>query len=557
MHAINSQIISPVKAPSRLLTDKNRLLNIFMVTEIIQAEREKKNCVWQCNDSIHHQLNKQSPSTSDCARSDHDTEATLILERPYPAQYGANSECNEMPQQAENDTRSRALLSKSTILPNGSEFPRRTQLLLHNESLYGQSIHIDLPYSPATTRRSRPLVQFMISTFVPQLIRPTMNEYTGEVLTGRTLALAFEHPFCMHALLACCGAEIPTENPEYRALARFHYTHAVTGLRKILDNGVHECQWVVTLLCIMMLCIYERSKQKTSPGVSIHLAGAAQLIRLHAHIHSDGVASASVDQAMYRLVRESFIFHVTTSLPFRDGIITARSPPSTDDSCYFEIESALSLAEEEIRENFCADKIFHPYSPVLGFPPRLFRCIYTVWRLYQTSKFDQPSMHLCRQLEKDLCRWDSRLAASVMEYSRAELTTQKGNETPVRSTANRNGQALNRSTAIGPKLYILGSRVLLQRMVGAGLAPTDIGAEELIHQAMRVIQQLQPTTDYYADYYCWPLFAIGINLCSSSDRDLLIAQASAFWKATNNPTMRRVIDMLRVYWQSHDELVVG
>lgn len=260
---------------------------------------------------------------------------------------------------------------------------------------------------------------------------------------------------------------------------------------------------------------------------------------------------------MYRLVRESFIFHVTTSLPFRDGIITARSLPSTDDSCYFEIESALSLAEEEIRENFCVDKIFHPYSPVLGFPPRLFRCIYTVWRLYQTSKFDQPSMHLCRQLDKDLCRWDSSLAASVMEYSSAELTTQKGNETLVRSTANRNGQALNQSTAIGPKLYILGSRVLLQRMVGAGLAPTDIGAEGLIHQAMRVIQQLQPMTDYYADYYCWPLFAIGINLCSSSDRDLLIAQASAFWKATNNPTMRRVIDMLRVYWQSHDELVVG
>lgn len=177
-----------------------------------------------------------------------------------------------MPQQAENDTRSRALLSKSTILPNGSELPRRTQLLLPNESLYGQSIHIDLPYSPATTRRSRPLVQFLISTFVPQLIRPTMNEYTGEVLTGRTLALAFEHPFCMHALLACCGAEIPTENPEYRALARFHYTHAVTGLRKILDNGVHECQWVVTLLCIMMLCIYEVSVQSsTSSQTRVYL----------------------------------------------------------------------------------------------------------------------------------------------------------------------------------------------------------------------------------------------------------------------------------------------
>jgi hypothetical protein len=144
-----------------------------------------------------------------------------------------------------------------------------------------------------------------------------------------------------------------------------------------------------------------------------------------------------------------------------------------------------------------------------------------------------------------------------MEYSSAELSTQKGNETPVPSTANRNGQALGQSTVIGPKLYVLGSRVLLQRMAGAVLAPKDIGAEGLIPEAMRVIQQLQPKTDYYADYYCWPLLAIGINLFSSSDRDLLMSQASAFWKATNNPTMRRVIDMLRVYWQSHDELVVG
>lgn len=236
---------------------------------------------------------------------------------------------------------------------------------------------------------------------------------------------------------------------------------------------------------------------------------------------------------MYRLAHEAFIFHVTTSLPFRD------------DACHFEIESALSLAEEAIREHFHVDTISHPYSPVLGFPPQLFRCIYTVYRLYQTSRFDQASIQLCQRLDKDLCRWDSRLEASLTEFSSADLGTEKGNESSV---------PRHQSTLIGPKLYILGSRVLLYHMAGAGLASTDMGAEGLIDQAMRVIQQLQPRTDYYADYYCWPLFAIGINVRSSRDRNLLLTQASAFWKATNNPTMRRVINMLRVYWQSHDEL---
>lgn len=83
----------------------------------------------------------------------------------------------------------------------------------------------------------------------------------GEILTRQTLALAFEHPFCMHALLACCGAEIPIEKAEFRELARYHYTHAVTGLRKILDDGPLQCQWGVTMLGIMMLCIYEVSVQ--------------------------------------------------------------------------------------------------------------------------------------------------------------------------------------------------------------------------------------------------------------------------------------------------------
>lgn len=71
------------------------------------------------------------------------------------------------------------------------------------------------------------------------------------------MLLALGHPFCMHALLACCGAEMPTGVGNHRQLARFHYTHAVAGLRNALNDQHLEHRWVVAMLTIMMLCIYE------------------------------------------------------------------------------------------------------------------------------------------------------------------------------------------------------------------------------------------------------------------------------------------------------------
>lgn len=61
----------------------------------------------------------------------------------------------------------------------------------------------------------------------------------------------------MHALLACCGAEIPSAKASFRQLARYHYTHAVAGLRNNLNDGLLQDRWVVSMLTIMMLCIYE------------------------------------------------------------------------------------------------------------------------------------------------------------------------------------------------------------------------------------------------------------------------------------------------------------
>lgn len=276
-------------------------------------------------------------------------------------------------------------------------------------------------------------------------------------------------------------------------------------------------------------------------------------MRLQSQTHEDSVEYSGIGQVMHRLVHESFIFHVTTSLPFRGELRPDDHTLSTTGAYQYEIESALSLAEEALSDHFHEGIFSQPTSPVLGFPPQLFRCIYTVYRLYQSSNFDQVSMQLCRRLENDLCRWDKRLEASSAELGSPDPGAQKGSEGCNSTSEHPSSRALHHSKLIGPKLYILGCRILLRKMKGLDLAPMEMDAEDLTHQGMMMIQCLQPKKDYYADYYCWPFLAIGMNLRSSTDREMLLAKAVAFCKATNNPTMRRLIDMLPVYWQSGDE----
>jgi hypothetical protein len=111
--------------------------------------------------------------------------------------------------------------------------------------------------SSAITPKSRHLFHFLQWKFLPELIRPAADSGVIDVLSRQTLTLALQKPFCMHALLACCGAEIPTHDPTVRELARFHYTRAVAALRMNLNDGNVQNQWMVTMLTVMMLCIYE------------------------------------------------------------------------------------------------------------------------------------------------------------------------------------------------------------------------------------------------------------------------------------------------------------
>lgn len=236
------------------------------------------------------------------------------------------------------------------------------------------------------------------------------------------------------------------------------------------------------------------------------------MIQLVSGSYTVSFQGPGIEQAMQHLVRESFIFHVTTSLPFHD-----------EDVHHGEIEAALALAEEAISQHFGSRYFAHLDSPVLGFPPQLFRCIYTVYRFYRVSDRAQIDPETWQRMDRSLCQWDERIMATM--------------EGPADITSS------------GPKLYILGCRILLQRMSPSGLPALSISL--LVQEGMEIVGQLQPAQDYYADYYCWPFLVLGMNLGHTPDRDLLMRQVEAFGAATNNGTMRRLADMLRIYWEGN------
>jgi hypothetical protein len=219
-------------------------------------------------------------------------------------------------------------------------------------------------------------------------------------------------------------------------------------------------------------------------------------------------ASTNATGAWARLFLESFVFHVSTSIPFQ-----LTSTQSTT------IDSAFSLAEN-ILEVLCRPHIsVDTTSPVLGVPPKLFQYVYIIARMYQQYP-DGVDISYCNELEQDLRRWDSLMAGTAAP----ELLA-------------------------GPRLYVLCSRILLNRLIHPG-NQTGNFVSELVPHAMVLVTQLRPAQDYFAEYYSWPFLVLGTCAQTQSDRQILLSQIEGFWQATNNGTMKRLENMLTAYWSN-------
>jgi hypothetical protein len=133
---------------------------------------------------------------------------------------------------------------------------------------------------------------------------------------------------------------------------------------------------------------------------------------------------------------------------------------------------------------------------------------------------DGVDISFCNELEHDLRRWDTLMAGTAAP----ELLT-------------------------GPRLYVLCSRILLNRLMHPG-NQTDNLISELISHAMVLVTQLQPAQDYFAEYYSWPFLVLGTCAQTQQDRQILLSQIQGFWQATNNGTMKRLENMLTAYWSN-------
>ena len=261
----------------------------------------------------------------------------------------------------------------------------------------------------------------------------------------------------------------------------------------------------------------QRSKPHLSRGVDIHLFGAAQLIHLHLDHSNKQSIEPEPDSAMLRLILEAFIFHSVTSIPFQQPA----------EQCAV-IDSAFSLAERRLETLYLDFDLClqgSTSSPVLGVPPRLFGYIREVALMYQRYQFDDVvDIGRCYALEHVLGQWEQQ---HIVGFT---------------------------ALALGPRLYILASRILLHRLINCAPshmktnASRDALIQNLVSDSIILITHLQPSADYYAEYYCWPILVVGMSALQQVERECILGKVLEFWKMTRNGTMRRLIDILEGYW---------
>lgn len=248
------------------------------------------------------------------------------------------------------------------------------------------------------------------------------------------------------------------------------------------------------------------------------------MIQLHLKQERPGTLSKS-DATMLHLMLEAFIFHATTSIPFQQPLVQSKA-----------IDSAFPLAERELEESsHCSETCLHA-SSVIGVPPKLFGYIREIVLMHQRHSVEGVDIVRCYELECILDYWDGYLTIPFPRSPSCSATRPK-------------------PLSLGPKLYIIASRILLRYLINFSFSPTiiaihaDTHIPSLVSEGVFLITQLQPSIDYYAEYYCWPILVVGISTVDQLDRECLLSQVMAFWKATRNGTMRRLVDILTRYWR--------
>lgn len=236
---------------------------------------------------------------------------------------------------------------------------------------------------------------------------------------------------------------------------------------------------------------------------------------------------------MRRVTLEAFIFHAATSVPFQPL-------PDYDPN----IELALTLAERALQDMFSRGTPDHPDSPVLGVPPSLFLLIREI-SLIHLKHEEAYNPGRCLHLLSEIEEIETELSASLnLDPTDAICgdSMKPGFHDSVVPYAETLGA--NHTFFIGPQLYIVSAKMLLTDIAMRYSQASPYDMHKLVREGMSLVQQLQPSVDYYAEYYSWPLQVLTRFVSCQQDRDLLLAKVQRFWDITRCGTMRRLADIL-------------
>ncbi|KAL2813440.1 hypothetical protein BJX63DRAFT_394443 [Aspergillus granulosus] len=377
-----------------------------------------------------------------------------------------------------------------------------------------------------------------------QLIRPMASASLIELYYRESMRIAMHTPFYMQSLLACCAAEYPVDDINVREhfwrLSHNHYVRAITGLREALNAGQPKLHEEAIVSTVLTLCIFERAKPWPSSGVNTHLSGLAQLIQSELAWGGLGCPSPGSDSgaSLRRVVLEGFIFHAATSVPFQ---------PFPDQQNALDV--AVQVAQERLEGMFDGRRMLeYPDSPVLGVRPRLFVLIREISLIHREYQLSHSEYNRCHRSWQTINMMREQLSQYRDFYSVGPKSSSES--TPIGSGAPQSPVCDSDALLVGPMLYIIAAEILVADVIGYAydhrhVTQTVTTIPELVEDGVKLVSQLQPSKDYYAEYYGWPIYVLTKFIEREKDRDCLLSQIDAFWKETRSGTMLRLADTLR------------
>lgn len=243
--------------------------------------------------------------------------------------------------------------------------------------------------------------------------------------------------------------------------------------------------------------------------------------------------SLAVQKDTRKPLLESFVFHAAMSIPFQAGIRQ-----------FATIDEAFALAQHCLEEETSDELCLQRSSPVLGAPPELFRHVCQVGLLYQSSQHGAVDLPKCYQLLRELMRWNDNRIQDICTPISAEAGPSENNNRESWCDGTGHDEVL----LLGPRIYYLASRVLIRELINTQIAKVECSTRAMASEALHLIDRLQPSLDYFADYYSWPFFAIGVCTTDHMARQCLMDKILAFWELTKNGTMQRLKQLLTEIW---------